>query len=82
MKHLAIFYTDNKICSKALKEVLLCFMRAVSHPSFIDTVGVIISANPVLELLEFEHNNVKKIIAPGNIINKGHLSINEKFYIH
>lgn len=42
------------------------------------TLGVIVSVNPVCDLIEIKHPKVINIIAPDRIINKGHLSIIEK----
>ncbi|QHT66804.1 hypothetical protein GXP67_09105 [Rhodocytophaga rosea] len=79
MKHTAIFYTNNNISLKAFQKVLSCFIKAINHPSLpFDTLGVIVSVFPVLDLLETDYKNIKNIIASQEIINKGHLSIIEK----
>lgn len=79
MKHLSIYYTNNIICEKVLKKSLSCFVKAVVN-GFLpnSTLGVIVSVKPVVDLLEFSRPNVINIIAPYQMLNKGHLSIIEK----
>lgn len=75
MKHLAILYTNNNIDPRVFSLVLSCFAKTLNHPSLIfDTLGVIVSRHPVA----LAGCQVKNIVAPAQITNKGHVSIIDK----
>ena len=79
MKHLAILYTNNNVAPKAFAKVLSYFTKNIANSSLLfDTSGIIISVEPISNLSEGEISNLKNVIAPQEIINKGHLSIIEK----
>lgn len=76
MNHLAVFYTNNKIFARVLEKSLCHFIQTVSAPGLpLDTVGVIVSVFPVSGISAI---GIKNIIAPKEILDKGHLSIIEK----
>ena len=79
MEHLAVFYTHNRICPKAIEKSLSCFSRMINNPALpYHTSGVIVSAYPVSGFSAIGKKNIKNIIAPAEILDKGHLSIIEK----
>lgn len=82
MKHLAVFYTNNKISPVALKKSLSYFAKIVDNPNLpFETLGVIVSISPLFNIWHIQSGKIKNIIAPNKIINKGHLSIIEKILL-
>lgn len=79
MKYLAIFYTNNIISHTVLKKALDCFNKTVRcSQTFYKTLGVVVSKKSISDELNPGYETLQNLIAPEEIINKGHLSIIEK----
>jgi hypothetical protein len=80
LKHLAIFYTHNRIAKPLLDTTLFFFQRMINNPVLpFQTQAVIVSCDPVdLSLREGKSINSINLIAPEAIRDKGHFSIIEK----